>query len=345
MWRISPSLTLLWLVHNFAASAFSSRQLFSRSHSTISSIFQRESLSLASLANSIEDDAPDYMINRNRRSFATSVVTGLLGGMCLPGMTEAGAEDISLPKPIHTVFFDVRIARQDGSFFARDDLPDLPENKVFYGRLTLELFDATPTPYFMKYVVLNESPLDDNPQPSYSRSTFPKLDQATGLLTGGNIPGLEVTGLSGGTALRYRDRIMSAPLWLDTNSSSSSGKPSHSTKGLLTHRDLDVLPLFCITTRAAPELDSSHTVFGRVVPNDDFEGFLRRCNDLPIYSMERPKEPTTENVLVENVASGVFKAQRDIFRGAAKNLGDSRLDKLYDGKLLRRVEVTQVGVS
>ena len=44
-----------------------------------------------------------------------------------------------------------------------------------------------------------------------------------------------------------------------------------------------------------------------------------------------------------SLASSVFTAQRKVFRDAAKTFGDTRLDKVYDGKLLRRVEVTKVG--
>ena len=44
------------------------------------------------------------------------------------------------------------------------------------------------------------------------------------------------------------------------------------------------------------------------------------------------------------VATSVFNAQRDFMRGAAKRLGDDRVNKLYDGKLLRRMEVLQVGL-
>ena len=47
---------------------------------------------------------------------------------------------------------------------------------------------------------------------------------------------------------------------------------------------------------------------------------------------------------VSSLTSSVFTAQRKIFRDAAKTFGDTRLDKVYDGKLLRRIEVTKVGV-
>lgn len=38
------------------------------------------------------------------------------------------------------VFMDVRISRQDGTFYVRDDLPDTPENRVYTGRLVIGLF-------------------------------------------------------------------------------------------------------------------------------------------------------------------------------------------------------------
>jgi hypothetical protein len=54
-------------------------------------------------------------------------------------------------------------------------------------------------------------------------------------------------------------------------------------------------------------------------------------------------DPGKENV-VQDAAQAVFNAQRGFFRGAAKSLGDTRVSKVYEGKLLRRVEVTQVGI-
>ena len=41
-----------------------------------------------------------------------------------------------------------------------------------------------------------------------------------------------------------------------------------------------------------------------------------------------------------SLASNVLAAQRAIFRDAAKTFGD----KVYDGKVLHRIEVTKVGV-
>ena len=62
--------------------------------------------------------------------------------------------------------------------------------------------------------------------------------------------------------------------------------------------------------------------------------------DIPTYSEKRPIEYDDAG----GVASTVFNAQRDFFRGAAKTFGDTRVDKIYEGKLLRRMEVTKVGL-
>lgn len=128
---------------------------------------------------------------------------------------------------------------------------------------------------------------------------------------------------------------------------------SHSRGGLLTHRDLEVLPSFGITTRAAPELNAGYTVFGMVLPEVDGNGngddsskaFLGRCLDLPTYSLDRPAVPIGEQPksrAAEEVASSVYSFQKDLFRSAAKTFGDTRLDNVYEGKILRRVEVTSV---
>lgn len=99
-------------------------------------------------------------------------------------------EGVTSPPITNTVFFKVRISRQDGTFYVRDDLEDTPENRVFTGTLELGLF-GTVAPravqQFLKYVNITYNPLDDNPLPSYSRSTFASLDQATGEYLYGHI--------------------------------------------------------------------------------------------------------------------------------------------------------------
>ena len=174
---------------------------------------------------------------------------------------------------------------------------------------------------------------------------------------------MAATTLAGGTVLEYSGRVFPAKLWLEDNNdrSASSQQLSHGVKGLLTHRNLDLTPSFGITTRngRSTSLDGTHTVFGCVL--EDEGGFLGRVVDVPSLTdagmvtrtsaeNERPRGTTAAGGALavggpefESLASGVFAAQRRVFRDAAKTLGDSRLDKVYDGKLLRRIEVTKVG--
>ena len=252
------------------------------------------------------------------------------------------------------VFMNVRISRQDGTFYVRDDLPDVPENRVFYGKLIFKLFGKNAPSYvdrFLSYIPTTaDSVLEDNPLPSYGRSSFVSFDQAAGLLLGGKIPSLEVTDMNGSPAIRYGGRLLPASLWMDNgNTRISKTDPlppriPHTAKGLLTHRILDVTPEFALTCRTDSSfLDGSHAVFGQLQMDDTAEEFLKIVQTLPTYSIDRPSPGTNEETVVDDAAAAVFTAQRAFFRNAAKSFGDARIDKLYEGKLLRRVEVTQVG--
>ncbi len=226
----------------------------------------------------------------------------------------------------------------------RDDLPDTFENSVLKARLVFGLYGTVAPNHverFLKYIV---PPKDDddveNPYPSYSRSSFTALDQETGILQGGYIPSLRVTDMSGSTALTYGSRVLPASLWIDKG----TNKLSHSTKGLLTHKTLDLTPSFGITTRAVSELDGTHTVFGQVLWDDSTLEWFRNLQDIPTYSIDRPMTGKDDELFnTGGVATSVFNAQREFFRGAAKAAGDTRVSKLYEGKLLRRTEVMQVG--
>lgn len=239
------------------------------------------------------------------------------------------------------VFMDVRVARSDGSTYIRDDLPDTYENRVLFQRFTIGLYGiAAPkaTKKFLSYIDIEKDFDIDNPYPSYSRSTFPALDQGTGLLMGGNISGLKAKEVVGSTALTYGSRVLPSDLWIDNK---TSDRLSHSTKGLLTHKNLDPLPNFGITTRSQTSLDASHTVFGQIIWDTDTVKFFRDLEDIPTYAVERPS--SFDDFGTGTVAKSVFNAQREFFRGAAKSMGDDRVGKLYDGRLLRRIEVLKVG--
>lgn len=260
------------------------------------------------------------------------------------------------------VYFDVRISRSDGTFYVRDDDP--PDNSVYRGRLTVGLFGTAAPNHvanFLKYVnVTADNALSDTPYPSYARSMFSSLDDTTGLISSGNIPGLEVSNIQGSAAIRYRDRVLSAPLWIEeipSDSDSSAPLPtsiSHTAKGLLTHRKLDLSPSFGITTYSdSRQLDGTHQVFGRLLDVDDLQNangnnssykeFLNRCSEISRYSVDRPPAVSEEGV-GRILAANVYEKQQKFFRGAAKAAGDTRIGKTYEGKFLRRVDVTQVGL-
>ena len=182
--------------------------------------------------------------------------------------------------------------------------------------------------------------------------------------------------------MEHSGRVQPAKLWLeDTKGASSTVKDSaaasplsHTIVGLLTHRNLDITPSFGITTRrgsslSSSMLDATHTIFGCVL--EDTNGFLDKIVDLPVLTDTGMVSMTTTTTMtaaisdpadgsskgsnessadvvvdrgVSSLTSSVFTAQRKIFRDVAKTFGDTRLDKVYDGKLLRRIEVTKVGV-
>jgi len=239
------------------------------------------------------------------------------------------------------VYIDVRIARSDGSTYIRDDLPDTFENRVLFQRIPIGLYGKMApkaVDKFLSYIEIKNDFDVDNPYPSFSRSTFPALDQGTGLLMAGYISSLKTKDVAGSTALTYGSRVLPADLWIDNQ---STERFSHSTKGLLTHKNLDPLPNFGITTRSQPSLDTTHTVFGQILWDAGTLKFFRDLEDIPTYSVERPS--SYDDFGTGAVAKTVFNAQQEFFRGAAKSIGDDRVGKLYNGKLLRRIEVLQVG--
>ena len=268
--------------------------------------------------------------------------------------TQASAAEptpVNLPKITNKVQIDVRISRPDGTFYIRGDETD---ELVKQYNLKIGLFgNAAPTHVerFLSYIRPTEDMIrDDRPFPSYAQSQFKSFDQATGVLFGGTIPSLDVTEFAGSTAIKYGGRILPAPLWLEKKTSDATNTAealplAHSAKGLLIHRKLDVQPVFGITTRSdagsyISDLDRDYVAFGVVLEGSDF---LSYCANLPTYSGERPMTMQDESP-VQDAAKAVFDAQNNFFRGAAKTLGDTRVAKVYPGRLLRRVEVTKVSL-
>ncbi|KAL7499217.1 hypothetical protein ACHAWT_006811 [Skeletonema menzelii] len=290
--------------------------------------------------------------DHQRRTLIQQVVQSIVAVPVLGCSSSASAAiDVSyLPQVTHKVFMDIRISRRDGTFYVKkpENIED-PTDEPIYAHLVIGLYgnDAPNcVQQFLKYV---DVPFDlDSPNPSYSTTRFSTLDTETGLLIGG-ISGLDVTTLAGGNVLQYKGKVIPAKLWLENTKKEEDTTKAvlrHDRKGLLTHRNLDLTPSFGITTRgSSTSLDSSHTVFGKVLEDND--GFLEKVIDIPAMTSDGLVSKTSNepvNVGGANaVTSSLFTAQRRVFRDAAKTFGDTRLDRLPDGKLLRRIEVTQVG--
>ena len=301
--------------------------------------------SLAISSSTLNDESSSIGTSSSSSSSSSSSTSTSFGA--LPSMPE----NVEIT---NKVFMDVRISRSDGSTYIRDDLPDTFENRVLFQRITIGLYGKLVPNHVEKFLSYIEQPTTtdfnnidiDNPYPSYGRSNFPALDQETGLLMAGSISSLRAKDVAGSTALTYGSRVLPANLWIENSSTTTTTtKLSHSTKGLLTHRNLNVLPNFGITTRSTPTLDATNTVFGQIMWDDDTLKFFRELEDIPTYSVGRPADYDNDNEFNAGAvaAKTVFNAQREFFRGAAKSMGDDRVGKLYDGKLLRRMEVLQVG--
>ena len=292
-----------------------------------------------------ENRASDVIVERRR--FVQSAALATLASS-VPLVKAASATDPvstpeGLPKVTQKVYIDVRISRADGTFYVKPDDEVRPDDEPFYGQLVVGLFGEQVPQHCKEFVSYIDVPYQvDTPMPSYSRSKFQTLDSSTGLLVGGTIPGLAVNIIAGGQVLEYSGRVLPAKLWLEDK---SNQKISHTRKGLLTHRNLDVTPSFGITTRGySTILDSDHTVFGLVLEDS---GLLDKVVDLPVLTDGGTVSKTSDELGVSpggSVASSVFTAQRRVFRDAAKTFGDTRLERVYDGKLLRRIEVTKVGL-
>ncbi len=292
---------------------------------------------------------PELFPDQQRRTLIQQVAQSIVAVPIVGYSSSASAAiDVSsLPQITHKVFMDIRISRRDGTFYVKKNIED-PNDEPIYAHLVLGLYGNNAPNCVRQFLNYVNVPFDlDSPNPSYSTTRFSTLDTESGLLIGG-ISGLDVTTLAGGNVLEYKGKVIPAKLWLENTKKEEDTYKAlpHDRKGLLTHRNLDLTPSFGVTTRkSSSSLDSTHTVFGVVIEDND--GFLEKVIDIPAMTSDGLVSKTSnEPVNVGGgtaVASSLFTAQRRVFRDAAKTFGDTRLDRLPDGKLLRRVEVTQVG--
>ncbi|GJD12504.1 Peptidyl-prolyl cis-trans isomerase B [Galdieria sulphuraria] len=149
----------------------------------------------------------------------------------------------------------------------------------------------------------------EEPFVSYDFSLFYRCSPGI-LLEGGKIPNLRLTSVGDTTFYDIGGALIAANPQVETNSL------KHTERGLLTRKRLQFGPEFGITLAGHPELDVSHTVFGKLEQGYEV---LEAIESLPVLVDSNRREG------------------RDVFH-------DKRADEIYPNKLLRRVAVISSGM-
>ncbi|KAJ1448589.1 hypothetical protein M885DRAFT_538660 [Pelagophyceae sp. CCMP2097] len=268
------------------------------------------------------DDDDDAVVDERSLAAVARAQARALGGAAASASAAA----------TERVRFGVRCARTDGTFSTRKDDTDPP----LFGSLTVGLFgDAAPASValFLTFALGPDS------GPTYTRSLFDEIAEGGAVVVGGRIRGIDEKDLFGEPVLLYNGGEALSPRAekVERLARSEKSAVAHDRAGLLTRRRRTAgarAPEFAVTLRAAPELDAEWTVFGAI--EADGGGMLDRIRSLPVYSDVAVGPLATDVPL----AADVFNAQRQVFRKAAKQLGDTRGQGVFPGKILRRVDVT-----
>ena len=222
------------------------------------------------------------------------------------------------------VFLDLRIIK-------RFDVEVL-EDAAVRGRLEIGLFgkDAPlATKRFIEFIEGTTGQFAKNAGgPAYSSATIDNIKPLT-LVQGGKIAGLRQTSFAGTLEWEYLSRLLPnlTPV-LEVNDL------SHDRRGLLTvERFNNGGPDFGITLSNVPALDDTREVIGYVMNGAEL---LEEIEGLPFITGRSIEEPGS-------VGDEVFKAQKSLFSGLSKGIGDARAED-RTGKILRRVEITKCGL-
>jgi len=215
------------------------------------------------------------------------------------------------------VFLDLRILT--------DYNKEVLEDGAVRGRVIIGLYgDEAPktVKHFLQFF-----PTVPGETPAYATGSFFKQEPGK-WIEGGKISGLFPTQVAGSDSYEWNGGIIPLKAPIEANDL------RHDRKNLLSHKKFNAGPEFNILLSPSPELDGTNTVFGEVLSGEEL--ILEMAN-LPFVT-GKSLDPTG------SVASNLWSAQNQYFRGLAKSLGDTRVQKTFPGKLLRRVEITKAGV-
>ncbi|CAM9394163.1 unnamed protein product [Ectocarpus sp. 12 AP-2014] len=180
-------------------------------------------------------------------AMAASAVAGTAG---VSPASAAGVE----PEVTSKCFIEVRIMEP------LNEANGYSSKNAFKGRLVFGVYgkgSPKAAENFLRYVRADRS----NGEPSYASGQLTKMEPGV-FLEGGKIAGLNIINIGGQEELEYGGEVV-APL--PSLLEASSGDRPHDRRGLLTRDRLSRGPEFGVTLGAAPELDGSHEVFGRLL--------------------------------------------------------------------------------
>ncbi|CAM9131029.1 unnamed protein product [Pylaiella littoralis] len=200
---------------------------------------------------------------------------------------------------------------------------------AFKGKLVFGVYgEACPkaAENFLRYVRADRS----NGEPSYASGQLTKMEPGV-FLEGGKIAGLNVINIGGQEELEYGGEVLAA---LPSLLEASSVELKHDRRGLLTRDRLSRGPEFGVTLGAAPGLDGSHEVFGRLLQGEDV---LARLGQVPVYGGQNRLEEGS-------LASDAFKAQNRALVYIGKNVFRDERAVDRTGSLMRRVDILNCGV-
>ena len=179
---------------------------------------------------------------------------------------------------------------------------------------------------FLSFVTGNIGQFTDGQGPSYRSSLFDRLEPGR-LVEGGRITGLKQVEFAGSLEYQYGNRMLPLRPVLEANNL------THDSRGLLTRRTFESGPQFSVTLSRNPALDGSNEVLGKLEEGDDLLQLIESQPYITGKSIDPPGSAKDK----------IFDVQKSIFGTLSKAAGDSRAED-RTGKLLRRVEITNVGI-
>ena len=238
-----------------------------------------------------------------------------------PAITSAAPPAIT-----NRVFLDVRIIN-------RFDVEVL-EDAATRGRITIGLYGKEAPQGAARFLEFIDGTVGQYGKsgggPSYAQSQFERIIPGQ-VLEGGRISGLKQTTFAGSLEWEYLSRLLPLRPILEANDL------THDKRGLVTRTRFGDYtkasgPEFGVTLNPARSLDQSNEVIGEVLDGLELLGLIENLPYITGKSIEG--EGTAANA--------VFQAQKSLFSGLSKSVGDSRAED-RTGKLLRRVEITNCG--